>query len=302
MRIAIFGATSHIAKDLVQSFFAHSSHQLVLFARQTEAVLLWLADVGINQQYQVAGYDDFNQTQHFDAIINFVGVGNPARAVEMGASILEVTARYDDLALNYVRQNPQCRYIFLSSGAAYGASFDKPADLHSYAAIPINNLKPQDWYGVAKLYAECRHRAMAPLPIVDIRVFNYFSQTLDINANFLITDILRAIRDKTVLRTSADFIARDYIHSSDFYRLVQAILAAPQTNASVDAYSKAPIDKPALLAAMQEKFGLKYELVPSGAGVNATGIKPHYYSRNTRAAEFGYLPMLTSLEGILLGY
>jgi hypothetical protein len=33
--------------------------------------------------------------------------------------------------------------------------------------------------------------------------------------------------------------------------------------------------------------------------VNATGDKPHYYSLNTRAAEFGYQPTLTSLEGIV---
>jgi len=34
--------------------------------------------------------------------------------------------------------------------------------------------------------------------------------------------------------------------------------------------------------------------------VNATGGKPYYYSLNTRAADFGYRPTLTSLEGILI--
>jgi hypothetical protein len=33
--------------------------------------------------------------------------------------------------------------------------------------------------------------------------------------------------------------------------------------------------------------------------VNATGNKAHYYSLNTRAADFGYQPELTSLEGVL---
>jgi hypothetical protein len=50
---------------------------------------------------------------------------------------------------------------------------------------------------------------------------------------------------------------------------------------------------------MQEKFGLRYEITAVTAGVNATGSKPHYYSLNTRAADFGYQPVLTSLEGIL---
>jgi hypothetical protein len=50
---------------------------------------------------------------------------------------------------------------------------------------------------------------------------------------------------------------------------------------------------------MQEKFGLQYEIVDT-ACVNATGSKPHYYSLNTRAADFCYQPGFTSLEGILI--
>lgn len=35
------------------------------------------------------------------------------------------------------------------------------------------------------------------------------------------------------------------------------------------------------------------------ATVNATGAKPHYYSLNRKAAEFGYQPARSSLEGIV---
>ena len=229
-----------------------------------------------------------------------MGVGDPSQAAAMGASIFDVTLVYDEMVLDYVRQHPQCRYIFLSSGAAYGSSFDAPVDENSKAVVAINNFQAQDWYSVAKLHAECRHRSLPHLPIVDIRVFNYFSHTQNISARFLITDILRAIRDKTVLKTSSAYIVRDFIHPSDFYNLVTALLASPSTNASVDCYSKAPIDKPTLLAAMQKEFGLRYEITEATVGVNATGGKPHYYSLNTRAADFGYTPCLTSLEGILL--
>lgn len=299
MRIAILGGTSLIAKDLVLSFAVEGTHALVLYARRPQAVSQWLASVDLPDRYAVCDFDAFSADQHFDAILNFVGVGNPVQAAAMGASIFDVTLKYDEVALNYVRQHPACRYIFLSSGAAYGASFDTPADANTKAAVSINNLQPQDWYGVAKLYAECRHRALAHLPIVDIRVFNYFSHTQDMGARFLITDIMRAIRDKTVLRTSADYIVRDFIHPSDFCNLVNAILVSPVANAVVDCYSKAPIDKPSLMATMQESFGLQYEVVQATASVNATGIKPHYYSKYIRAIDFGYQPNLTSLEGIL---
>lgn len=299
MRIALLGATSQIAKDLVLSFCAQSSHELVLYARRPVVVSQWLDSVGLVGRYAVADFTAFSADAHFDAILNFVGVGNPAQAAAMGASIFDVTLKYDEMALNYVRQHPACRYIFLSSGAAYGSSFDEPVDENTKAVIAINHLQPQDWYGVTKLHAECRHRSLPHLPIVDIRVFNYFSHTQDMEARFLITDILRAIRDKTVLQTSSDYIVRDFLHPADFYQLVSVLLTAPATNTVVDCYSRAPIDKPTLLAAMQEKLGLQYEITQATAGVNATGSKPHYYSLNTRAADFGYQPALTSLQGVL---
>lgn len=298
MRLAVFGATSQIAKDLILSFAAHSQYELVLYARRPQVVVQWLNLANLTQRYKVADFAAFTKDEHFDAILNFVGVGNPAQAAAMGASIFDVTLKYDELALDYVREYPTCRYLFLSSGAAYGSSFDAPVNANTKASFDLNYLQPQDWYGVAKLHAECRHRALASLPIVDLRVFNYFSHTQDMSARFLMTDIFRAIRDKTVLQTSAAYMVRDYMHPSDFFRLVGAVLAGPAINAVFDCYSKAPIDKPTLLAALQENFDLHYELQQAPVGVNATGAKPHYYSVNTRAAQFGYQPLLTSLNGL----
>jgi nucleoside-diphosphate-sugar epimerase len=300
MRIAILGATSQIAKDLVRSFHAYGTADLVLYARRPSAVTDWLSTVGLPERYAVADFESFSLSEHFDAILNFVGVGNPAQATAMGATIFEVTLQYDELALGYLRQHPHCSYIFFSSGAAYGSNFDKPVDETSKAIFAINGLAPQDWYGVAKMHAECRHRSLPHLPIVDIRVFNYFSHTQDMSARFLLTDVVRAIRDKTVLQTSSDYIVRDFIHPEDFYQLVAAILLAPATNEAVDTYSKAPVDKPTLLKAIGEKYELRYETTQATPSVNATGNKVHYYSRSHKAAKFGFEPKLTSLDGVML--
>jgi nucleoside-diphosphate-sugar epimerase len=297
MKIAILGATSQIAKDLIVSFSTTADKRLHLFARRPNEVTQWLATTQLSERYPVDEFAEF--TKHkFDAVINFVGVGNPAQAVTMGNSIFTVTLRFDEMVLEYLQTHPACRYLFLSSGAAYGSNFSEPVTQDTQAIVPINNLAPHEWYGVAKLHAECRHRAHPELTIFDIRVFNYFSHTQDINARFLITDILRAIRDKAVLKTSPDYIVRDFLHPSDFYRLVCTLLSAPASNAAVDCYSRAPIDKPSLLTAMQNKFGLQYEIAQATVSINATGSKSHYYSLNTRAADFGYQPVLSSLEGI----
>lgn len=297
MKIAILGATSQLARDLIVSFSAADGKRLTLFARRPDEVTKWLVSIGLAGRYPVNVFSEFAE-QEFDAVINFVGVGNPAQAVAMGSSIFDITLRFDELVLNYLQTHRSCRYLFLSSGAAYGSNFSEPANSNTRAIVAINNLAPHEWYGVAKLHAECRHRAHPELSIFDIRVFNYFSRTQDIDARFLITDILRAIRDKVVLKTSPDYIVRDFLHPSDFHQLVSSLLAAPATNTAVDCYTLAPIDKQTLLTAMEEKFGLQYEVTAATAAVNATGAKPHYYSLNKRAADFGYAPSLTSQEGI----
>ena len=63
--------------------------------------------------------------------------------------------------------------------------------------------------------------------------------------------------------------------------------AEPSANAAMDCYNCASANKTNLLTAIQDKFGLQYEIVDA-AGINATGSKPHYYSLNTSAADFGY--------------
>lgn len=296
-RIAILGASSQIARDLIVSFSKTGEHRLFLFARRPEAVEIWLGTVGLAGRYPAHGFVDFAR-QDFDSIINFVGVGDPAKVTAMGGSIFDVTLQYDQLALEYLNTHHACRYLFISSGAAYGSNFEQPATRDTQANVPLNGLAPSDWYGIAKLHAECRHRAHPSLAINDIRVFNYFSRSQNLEARFLISDILRSILSGTTLETSPVPIVRDYINPADFCRLVKALLTAPENNTPVDCYSLAPVDKSTLLAAMRDRFGLRYEVAAS-AGVNATGSKPNYYSLNTRAADFGYKPSWTSLDGIL---
>ncbi|SAL51159.1 NAD dependent epimerase/dehydratase family protein [Caballeronia sordidicola] len=298
MRIAILGATSQLGKDLTLSFMT-GADELVLFARRPGAVTQWLESIGAPGRYQVADFDRFDQHDRFNAVINFVGVGDPAQAAAMGASIFDITLKFDELALTYVRAHPECRYIFFSSGAAYCSRFDQPVDASTRSLVAINQLRPEDWYSIAKLHAECRHRSLPELPIVDIRVFNYFSRTQDMTARFFITDTVRAIQSGKTLATSAENITRDYLGPDDFYQLVQRILNAQPANDVVDCYTKAPVEKLTLLSELQQRFGLKYRVTTDPAVINATGAKMHYYSTNRKAEAFGYTPTKNSLDNVL---
>jgi nucleoside-diphosphate-sugar epimerase len=297
MRVAILGATSQIAGDYIRRVCLDHTFELTLFSR-TPVGLARRLDIGENSQILSLDYAAFSTAARFDVIINFVGAGNPAVAAKMGSCILDISNDYDSLALDYLKKNPQCRYIFLSSGAAYGRNFLSPANEASVSSLPLNALGPTDWYSVAKVYAETRHRAMHEFQITDVRIFNYFSSTIDLNARFLICDMVRAIRDKSILETSAQNITRDFIGPEEFFSAITAILDAPPRNDVIDLYSKAPVEKFALLEALHKQFGLNYCLTESFGGLNATGAKMHYYSTNRRAEKFGYSAMQTSLQVI----
>lgn len=300
MRIAILGATSQIAKDLILSLSPQADHQLVLYARRPQAVSQWLASVGLVGRYVVSDFAAFSVNEHFDAILNFIGIGNPAQAAAMGASIFDVTLKYDEMALNFVRKNPDCRYIFMSSGAAYGSSFDDPVNEKTKAVVAINNLQPQDWYGVAKLYAECRHRALSNYPIVDVRFFNYFSSTQDINDRFLVTDALRAAKEGLKFKTSSENIVRDYMGPEEVHSLICSILNTEPVNVAIDSYTKKAVNKFQMLDALSEKFGLVYEVDDGTMLLNATGAKTKYFSENHIADDaFGYVPQRSALEVVL---
>jgi nucleoside-diphosphate-sugar epimerase len=276
--IAILGATSQIARDFVAGAKGYDFH---LFGRS-----------GGTQPYSSFGMREYS------AIINFVGVGDPARAKDMGAGIFTITRDFDQLALDYLKSHPKSRYIFLSSGAAYGHVFARPVTQDSLARLPLNAVQAQDWYGAAKLYAEMLHRSHGG-NIIDIRIFNYISRTMDVTSRFLIADMINAVRDNTVFRTNDRPLMRDFLHPADFRQMIDTCLAAPDgANLALDCYSRGAISKEDLVKLMAESFGMKFQIVEARDIVNATGEKPNYYSENHRAAALGYEPDYSSASAI----
>ena len=275
--IAIFGATSQIAKDFVTRFRPRTDAELHLYGRS-----------GASRPYAQFGQAGYS------AIINFVGVGDPTRAKAMGADILSVTREFDLLALDYVGRHPETRYIFLSSGAVYGHGFAEAVGEGSMAHVPINALQSQDYYGAAKLYAEVLHRSRVGT-IFDLRVFNYISRTLDLSARFLIADMINAVRQGAMFKTTNRPLMRDFLHPADFCQLLECCLAAPAgSNMALDCYSQSPISKEELVKLMADEFGMTYEIAEAANIVNATGEKPNYFSRNHRAATLGFAPAYSS--------
>ena len=300
MRIAILGATSEIAKDTINLLGKKPQYQLSLFSRRPELVSQWASSLNLLAQPQSLALEQFDHSYQFDAIINFIGAGNPQRIQQIGEEILDVTYQYDNMAINYLKRFPKCRYIFLSSGSIFGPDFALPVDMSSRASLQENTLLASNWYSKAKLAAECEHRLHNHLSIVDIRVFNYFSRSQNLLSNFLITDAARAIQAGSILLTSPENIVRDYIHPTDFFNLLIATLHTAPLNTAFDCYSQSPIDKMTLLNALHEQFNLQFQFTETGVDQNPTGNKTNYYSLNKSAASLGYEPQYSSLSGILM--
>lgn len=299
-RIAILGGTSHIAKTLVMQLAEDADLAFDLYARQPEALQTFVADLGGGSRFEALALDTFGE-RPWDVCLNAIGAGDPQRIQDLGGEMLRLTERYDDPILHALEHHPERLYIFLSSGAVYGPGLDKPADEDAHLSLTVNrpDLSP---YALSKLHAEAKHRALASLNIVDVRVFAYFSRWMDLQGKFFLAELARALKSGETFRTAPADMIRDTVTPEDFATLVRTILKAwteGPINLALDVYSQAPCGKFELLDAMSEAFDFTYEIDEGFEATAPTGAKPHYASNYRVAETLGYAPTRTSKDGII---
>jgi len=296
VRVALLGATSHIAKGLIACWTPRKDRELLLYARSPERVREFLMQLG-KSQAEVFPIDAFGK-EKYDVVVNCVGIGSPQKLKENLEDIFRITSCFDVLILDYLAGHPQTLYINMSSGAAYGADFSQPVDEQSQAQFNVNNLKAEEFYGIAKLHAEARHRALPGLNIVDLRIFGYFSRYIDLDEKFLLSEIISCLKNKLTLVTTPVDIWRDYLHPHDLVSLIDACITDCPLNAAYDAYSSKEVSKFEILEFFAATFGLEYEIDKSYQSLAVTGQKSRYYSAGRKAQRIGYVPAFTSIEGI----
>ena len=298
--IAILGANSHIAKGLIYHFLADGRRRLVLFTRsaaQTETFLREIPQFSGRDYTIQEGYRNFADG-NYDAVINCVGAGSPGHLGNDYSIWFTLTEEYDNLCLDYLRNHPKTAYINFSSGAVYGKDGSAPVSEHTVNRIEVNHIPAADYYTIARLNAEAKHRSLPHLNIVDIRIFAYFSRFADLDAGYFITEAVKCTRDQQPLLTSPANMIRDYIHPSDLFVLIQLCLATNALNAAFDAVSSAPVEKFAILDFLKSKYGLHYRIDDSREFGSPNGAKNIYCSAYNRAAEIGYQPKFSAMAAI----
>ncbi len=292
--IIILGGTSHIAKGLISRFLKQPEFRVEWFGRSADRMEAFLNSERLSGDIAVhGGYEDFFSVRG-GTVINCIGAGTPEKLKNDYTLWFTVLEKHDNLCLDYLKQiNPAALYVDFSSGAIYGR---EPGG--TGFRLDPNRIQPPDYYALAKLYSEAKHRAHTDLNIVDIRIFAYFSRYADSDSGYLMTDILKAVLKQDVLKTTGQDLVRDYISPDDLFALIQCCQARPKINTAFDAFSRKPVAKLEILTAFQEKFGLRTEIAELGSG-SPNSTASVYIPRDHTAGNIGFQPRFTALEGLI---
>lgn len=296
-KIALLGATGYIGKSLLSEFFLEKNkYTLHLFSRSKSKLksLTRIIPKGFTCEFH--SYDEF-QLFDYDVIINCTGIGDPSVLKKNPSAIFKVTEEIDTLIIEYLIKKPKTLYINLSSGAVYGDNFKRPLTNETDSILHINAMSMSEYYAIAKINSEAKHRSLINLNIVDLRVFAFFSSLVNADSSFLMSEIAYCIKNKKVFETNEDNIIRDYITSKDLFSLLQLVMKKGKLNDFFDVYSKKPVSKFELLDSLKNKYRLEYR-VKEGTKTNISLLKKVYYSKNKKAEILGYVPEFSSLKGI----
>jgi nucleoside-diphosphate-sugar epimerase len=300
-KIALCGATSHIAKGLIYNFIQLGGFHLHLYTRSIDPMDNFLKSIGKTNCYNCdvhVGYKDFMQ-HDYDVVINCVGVGTMNKLQGNYAKYFMVGEEYDNLIIGYLYNRcPDTLYISFSSGAVYGRGYSAPVEENTKNSIPVNHITVEDYYTITRLNSEAKHRALKGFRIVDLRVFSYFSRFIDLNDEYFIAEVINCTLKKKVLVTDNMNIIRDYAHPKDLFGLITKCLDTEQINVAFDVNSSKPVEKREILDYFSSEYGLKYITVQNINQICPTGMKKTYCSNYDNSSTIGHRPEFSSMETI----
>lgn len=298
LKAIILGANSHIAKGLIYNFISDGNFELYLYTTNKYKTKDFLKTLNRKANIFVKNYGQ-NFPKNANLIINCVGPGTPKSMEGHYERWFFLLEKFDNLCLSYIEKNPKTLYVHFSSGAVYGTLKDA-ATKDSVNYFPVNDLKWQRFYGLSKLYAEGKHRALVDYNIVDLRVFSYFSRFVNITEDYFLPNIISAIKNSEILEVSDNDMVRDFISPADLFKLILTCLKYSKKqilNLPLDVRSKKPITKKQILNFFVKNYGLKYNVSKGLEIKNSGGIKNNYFSKYKEPFEkIRFKPSHTSLD------
>ncbi len=277
-RIALLGATGHIAKNIIVRGLIDPNQEWSLFSRRPQYVQTFIENEVVSPQpHQNLDYQDFEKT-NYDVIINTVGITENEVLINHPSAIFEADS-IDTRVLSYLLNGHEAtRYIHFSSGAVYGDVYDEEVTTE-YSRIPISPIEKEHYYGISKLYLEARHRAYPQLLISDIRIYNFFSRFIDLNSKYLVVQLINACREVRVFETSSEAIYRDFLHPDDLWAILQYLFDSKDAFPTIEPASLEKISKSDMIQLFVESFGL-IVYINKNSTQSTKENKTYYYPRN----------------------
>jgi nucleoside-diphosphate-sugar epimerase len=283
MNIAVWGGTGHVGRALYYALI-NKGFNCHTYVRNFEKADRYLPSNSFS------GFSEF-PSRKYDILINGIAAG----AVQE-RFLFETLEKWDWRLIEFAKEHPKCCCVSISSGAAYGCNFSAPVDDKASMTLCPNHVEKSQIYGLIKLMCEQRHRSFQDLPLVDLRLFAFFTRHMDLEQPFFMSEVIKAVKNDDVLVTQSSDFYRDFTHPDDFAELI-SLCARKKINAEYDLYSKSPIKKSEILDIFVKRYGLRY----SGGEVwqSLTGNKSHYFSNSRKAAELGYEPEFSSFDVLI---
>lgn len=299
--IAILGATSHVAKNIIaESIDLYD--KMYLYARRPNRVDAFINEIGLpNDKFEVKDFSTFgNEELGVSSIINCIGFGTPQKVKNAGFEIYKLAETIDNNIIDFIQRNrTDASYINFSSGAVYGTEHIDSCSENHLTELPINKIEDKHVYMISKLYSEAKHRSLNTLDIIDIRLFSFFSSYIDLSSGFLLTELLNCIANDEPFITTKNDIYRDFVSPNDLAKFVYLCTQKRGYNGVLDIFSQKETSKLEIISMLKAHFGLKVQFETDLTNVSPTGNKSMYYTKYCEAEKIlKYKPSQTSIESI----
>ena len=291
----IIGPNSQIGKSLLCSFinreevYVMSSNFLEL-----ERFTKKLDERKKIHTLEFSPFDKFSPPSDLSCIINCSGIGDPKKNEETLTISNDYSEILDFKIIDYLKKNPKISYFSMSTGGFFlgNGNYD---EARGRREIRINiDRKDTNFYLLKKLKTEVIHRKFADLKIIDLRIFGFISEFINIEANFFFSFLIKSIIEKTEFKTNPSNFIRDYINTDDIVRIIDLTLLEPRNDA-IDIFSTEPITKLEMLNFFIKNYNLRCSDIFDE--INPMK-KPQIISNCEKAKKIGFVSKASSIENI----
>lgn len=290
----ILGANGQIARSLIKEL--PKNEFLFLVTSNQSSLLEFLKRIGKIKNYKVIenNYKKIVIPKGIKSIINCSGIGDPMIHNSKKFLLNDLGFDIDNQVLNYLEKNNNTHYFFMSTGGIYNAEEDYFYARHKRElSLNLDDLSQKKYYILKKITQETLHRSLKHLNIVNIRIFGFISEFINLNSAFFLAQIIKSFIDKKIFVTSKKNFLRDLISAKDLVRLI-SILEKKKINDTFDVFSNKPVTKKDILIFFEKK-GLKLS-------INTKEIlnlkKPKFISKCLKAKLVGFKKQYSSIENI----